>query len=67
MRHTEATAKADTVLLLRPGSDATLALALMHVICAERRHDAAFVARHTVGFEALAEHVRPYSRNGPPA
>lgn len=61
VRQTEATAKADDVMLLRPGTDAALALALMHVICAEQWFDAAFVAAHTVGFEALAEHVRRFS------
>jgi len=61
VRETEATAKADEVLLVRPGSDAALALALAHVVCAERLHDAAFVARHTVGFEALEQHVRAYT------
>lgn len=61
VRQTEATAKADEVLLLRPGTDAALALALMHVICAEQLFDAAFVDKHTVGFTTLAEHVRPFS------
>ncbi len=61
VRHTEAAAKSDEVLLIRPGADTALALALMHVICAEGRHDAAFVARHTVGFEQLAAHVRQYT------
>ena len=41
--------------------DTALALAMMHVICAERVHDAAFVARHTVGFERLAAHVAAYT------
>jgi anaerobic selenocysteine-containing dehydrogenase len=61
VRQTEATAKADDVMLLRPGTDAALALALMHVICAEQLFDAEFVAAHTVGFAALAEHVRAFS------
>lgn len=61
VRHTEAAAKSDEVLLIRPGTDTALALALMHVICIERRHDAAFVAAHTVGFEQLAAHVRQYT------
>jgi anaerobic selenocysteine-containing dehydrogenase len=61
VRHTEAAAKSDDVLLIRPGTDAALALALMHVICTEQRHDAAFVARHTVGFDALAAHLLPYT------
>jgi anaerobic selenocysteine-containing dehydrogenase len=61
VRQTEATAKADEVLLLRSGTDGALALALMHVICAEGLFDAAFVDQHTVGFAALADHVRAYS------
>ena len=58
VRHTEAAAKSDDVLLIRPGTDTALALALMHVICREQLHDAAFVAQHTVGFDALAEHLQ---------
>ncbi len=61
VRHTEATAKADDVFILRPGSDAALALGLLHVICGEGLHDAAFVARHTVGFDRLAQHVRQFT------
>ena len=45
VRRTEAAAKSDDVLLIRPGTDTALALAMMHVICAEQRHDAAFVAQ----------------------
>jgi hypothetical protein len=61
VRRTEAAAKSDQVLLIRPGTDGALALALMHVICAEGLHDAAFVARHTLGFEALEAHLRAYT------
>jgi anaerobic selenocysteine-containing dehydrogenase len=61
VRHTEAAAKSDETLLIRPGTDTALALALMRVICAENLHDANFVARHTVGFEQLAAHVQPYT------
>jgi anaerobic selenocysteine-containing dehydrogenase len=61
VRQTEATAKAQEVLLLRPGSDGALALAMMQVICSEKLHDAAFVERHTLGFEALATHVQSYT------
>jgi anaerobic selenocysteine-containing dehydrogenase len=63
VRKTEAAAKSDDVLIIRPGTDAALALALLHVICAEQRHDTAFVARHTVGFDRLAAHLQAY----PPA
>ncbi len=61
VRSTEAAAQSDEVLIIRPGSDAALALAMMHVICAERLHDAAFVASHTIGFEQLAAHVKAFS------
>jgi anaerobic selenocysteine-containing dehydrogenase len=61
VRETEAAAQSDEVLLLRPGTDAALALALMHVIVGEGRHDADFVARHTVGFDALAIHLKACS------
>jgi anaerobic selenocysteine-containing dehydrogenase len=61
VRQTEAAAKSDDVLLIRPGTDTALALALMHVICKERRHDAAFVEQHTVGFDQLAGHLEVYT------
>jgi len=61
VRQTEAAAQSDETLIIRPGTDAALALALMHVIVGERLHDAEFVARNTVGFDALAVHVEKYS------
>jgi anaerobic selenocysteine-containing dehydrogenase len=61
VRRTEAAAKADEVLIVRPGSDAALALALMHAIVAEGMHDAAFVADHTEGFAELADRLRAHS------
>jgi anaerobic selenocysteine-containing dehydrogenase len=60
VRETEAAAQSDEVLLLRPGSDAALALGLMHVLVAEGLHDRDFVARHTVGFAELAAHVKAF-------
>lgn len=61
VRQTEAAAQSDEVLLLRPGSDSALALALMHVIISEDLYDSDFVRDHTVGFDELAEHVRPFT------
>ena len=61
VRQTEASVQSDEVLLLRPGTDTALALALMHVVIEEERYHRDFVAQHTVGFEALAAQVRPYS------
>lgn len=61
VRRTETAAHADELLLIRPGTDTALSLAMMHVILAEKLHNAGFVARHTVGFERLAQHVRPFT------
>ena len=58
VRETEAAAQSNEVILIRPGTDAALALAMMSVIIGEGLHDAAFVASHTVGFDAMAAHVR---------
>jgi len=46
---------------LLPGTDGALALAMMHVLIAEGRLDRDYLARHTVGFDALAERVRQYT------
>jgi len=61
VRDTEATAQADEVFIVRPGTDTALALALMHVIITARLYDQAFVAQHTVGFEDLTAHIQAYS------
>jgi len=44
----------------RPGTDAALALGLMHVIVAEGLHDADYVERHAVGFEELRGRLEEY-------
>jgi anaerobic selenocysteine-containing dehydrogenase len=61
VRETEAFAQSDETLLIRPGTDAALALAMLHVLVAEDRVDHAFLRAHTVGFEALAAHVAQHS------
>ena len=61
VRETEASAQSDETLLIRPGTDAALALAMMHVIVTESLIDGDFVARHTVGFERLAAHVQGHT------
>ena len=53
--------KADWHIPIRPGTDAALALAMMHVIIGEGLHDADYVANNTAGFEELAEHVVQYT------
>ena len=61
IRETESARHSDEVLIIRPGTDAALALAMMHVIIGEQLFDRRFVAEHTVGFDELASHVRSHS------
>ncbi len=61
VRNTEAAAKSDEILLIRPGTDGALALAMLHVICSEQRHDAAFVRENALGFKQLSAHVQAYT------
>lgn len=49
--------KADLFVQIKPGTDAALALAMLHVIIAEDLYDKEFVEKWTVGFAALANHV----------
>src|SRR5882672_2565109 len=58
---TRTAAVADWYLPINPGTDAALALAMMHVIIKEKLFHADYVARHTLGFEQLREKVREYS------
>jgi anaerobic selenocysteine-containing dehydrogenase len=51
---------ADWHLPINPGTDAALALAMMHVIIRENLYDADYVARHTLGFDQLRERVEEY-------
>jgi anaerobic selenocysteine-containing dehydrogenase len=51
---------ADWYLPINPGTDAALALAMMHVIIGEGLHDADYVAKYTLGFDALCEKVKAY-------
>jgi molybdopterin guanine dinucleotide-containing S/N-oxide reductase-like protein len=51
---------ADWYLPINPGTDTALALGMMHVIIGEEKHDAGYVAEHTVGFEQLRDKVKAY-------
>ena len=53
--------QADEHLMVRPGTDAALALAVMHVLVAEGRVDRDYVERATLGFDRLSEHLRAYT------
>jgi len=51
---------ADWYLPINPGTDAALALGMMHVIIGETLHDADYVAKYTRGFEQLRNKVKNY-------
>jgi anaerobic selenocysteine-containing dehydrogenase len=57
---TRTAAAADWHVRPLPGTDAALALGLMHVIVAENRHDPDYLDQHTVGFEALRARLAEY-------
>jgi anaerobic selenocysteine-containing dehydrogenase len=61
IRETEAFAQSDETFVIRPGTDAALALAMMHVIIGEGLYDRDFVAQHTVGFDQLTQHVKAHT------
>ena len=57
----EAAKIADLWLRPHPGTDAAIAMAMMHVLIAENRHDKVFIAQWTRGFEELAERVQAWT------
>ncbi len=57
---TETAKRADTHLMIKPGTDAALALAMMNVMIADDLIDHAFIEKQTVGFEALSQRVAQY-------
>ncbi|HET7457708.1 MAG TPA: molybdopterin oxidoreductase family protein [Gemmatimonadaceae bacterium] len=50
----------DEWLAIRPGTDAALALGMMHVLFAEGLADEDYLARYTIGAEGLRERVKEY-------
>jgi thiosulfate reductase / polysulfide reductase chain A len=60
-RFTVTASKADEWYPIRPGTDAAFMLAMLNVIVNESRYDKEFVANYTVGFDKLAEHVKPFT------
>ncbi|HUA15883.1 MAG TPA: molybdopterin-dependent oxidoreductase [Verrucomicrobiae bacterium] len=57
---TRTAACADWYLPINPGTDAALALGMMHVIIGENLHDGDYVTKHTLGFDPLREKVKEY-------
>ena len=62
-RRTRTAAQADWHIQPQPGTDAALALGMMHVLIAEGLTDPAYIAAHTHGYDALKERAMAY----PPA
>ena len=58
---TRTTAAADVHIRPMPGTDAALALGMMHVIVTEGLHDERYLSDHTVGFEELAQRLPEYA------
>ena len=57
---TRTAACADWHIPINLGTDAALALAMMHVIIGEGFYDADYVEKYTLGFDALREKVKSY-------
>jgi len=57
---TRTTAQCDQHVMIRPGTDAALALGMMHVLFAEGMADRDYLARHTLGAAELEARVREY-------
>lgn len=58
---TRTAALADWHISVRPGTDAALALGMMHVLVRDGLCDEAYIAENTHGFAALAAHVKGYT------
>jgi anaerobic selenocysteine-containing dehydrogenase len=58
---TRTAALADWHIAIRPGTDAALALGMMHVILREGLEDREYIAAMTHGIEPLAERARAYT------
>ncbi len=57
---TRTAAQCDEWISIRPGTDAALALGMMHVLLARGLEDADYIARHTIGFDQLRERALEY-------
>jgi anaerobic selenocysteine-containing dehydrogenase len=58
---TRTAAQCDEWIAIRPGTDAALALGMMHVLFELGLEDIDYIARHTLGIERLRERAREYS------
>ncbi len=53
--------RSDWHLQIKPGTDAALALGMMHIIVRDGLQDEKYVKDHTVGFERLRDRIRKYT------
>jgi anaerobic selenocysteine-containing dehydrogenase len=53
--------RAEMYIKIRPGTDGSLALAMIHVIVNEGLYDAYFIEKYTVGFDRLVPHIQKYT------
>jgi assimilatory nitrate reductase catalytic subunit len=60
-RRTDTAACADLYLPILPGTDVALFHGMLHIMLWEGWTDAAYIAAHTTGFEALKDMVREYT------
>jgi len=58
---TRTAAQCDEWIGLRPGTDAALALGVMHVVLERGLQDDDYIARYTTGIDALRERAREYT------
>ena len=60
-RFTTAASKADVWLQIRPGTDAALALGMIHVIINEDLYDKEFINKWCIGFDDLKERAKEFT------
>jgi anaerobic selenocysteine-containing dehydrogenase len=58
-RRTRSAKQADLYLPIRIGTDAALALGLMHILVRDRLANRDYIARHTVGFDKVERDILP--------
>lgn len=58
---TRTAVQCDEWIGIRPGTDAALALGMMHVVFERALEDDDYIARHTIGIEQLRERAREYT------
>jgi anaerobic selenocysteine-containing dehydrogenase len=58
-RRTRSAKAADLYLPIRIGTDAALALGIMHILVRDKRADRDYIARHTLGFDRVEREILP--------